>query len=132
MIRRPMVASAKQSSAVRTGKDAQQRGLESEMRVLEACRLPARPAWMRSARPATPIEDRSGIDVVVESDVGRLLVQVKSSKLGKKRFRPRPLLGIAIVVVRASDSPESVLAKVVAELETIREQLLARRRAMTR
>jgi len=56
--------------------DAQARGLESEERVLEACRLEPRPAWLRRARRATRTEDHSGIDVVVESDVGRLFVQV--------------------------------------------------------
>jgi hypothetical protein len=71
-----------------------QRGIESEMRLLESCRLPSRPSWMHRARLATRIEDRSGIDIVVESDVGALLVQVKSSNAGKQHFRRRPLLGI--------------------------------------
>jgi hypothetical protein len=110
---------------VRSGKVAQERGLDSERRVLEACRLRARPHWMTRARLATRIEDQSGIDVVVESDVGRLLLQVKSSEHGKERFRQRPLLGIAIVVVRPTDTPEVLLRKVVGELEKVRGQHLA-------
>jgi hypothetical protein len=51
------------------------------MRLLESYRLPSRPPWMHRARPATRMEDRSGIDIVVESDVGALLVQVKSSSV---------------------------------------------------
>jgi hypothetical protein len=85
---------------------------------------------MRRSRLATRIEDRSGIDIVIESDVGELLVQVKSSKFGKQNFRPRPLLSIAIIVVRAADSAEALLAKLVGELETIRAQHLAKRLAL--
>jgi hypothetical protein len=108
----------------RVDKVTYQRGIESEMRVLESCRLPSRPPWMHRARPATRIEDRSGIDIVIESDVGALLVQVKSSNAGKQYFRRRPLLSIGIVVVRTADSAEALLAKVVGELEPIRAQHL--------
>ena len=107
------------------------RGIESEMRVLESCRLPSRPVWMHRARLATRIEDRSGVDIVIGSDVGTLLVQVKSSKAGKQHFRHRPLLSIAIVIVRAADSAEALLVKVVGELEPIRAQHLERRLAVT-
>jgi hypothetical protein len=114
----------------RADKLTHQRGIESEMRVLESCRLSSRPDWMHRARLATRIEDRSGIDVVIGSDVGELLVQVKSSKLGKEHFRPRPFLSIAIVVVHAADSAEAILAKLVSELEAIRAQHLARKLAL--
>jgi hypothetical protein len=108
----------------RIDKHTHQRGIESEMRVLESCRLPSRPPWMHRARLSTRIEDRSGVDIVIESDVGALLVQVKSSMTGKQHFRQRPLLSIAIVVVRAADSAEALLVKVVGELEPIRAQHL--------
>src|SRR5258708_7558450 len=111
-----------------SGKRDHNRGLESELRVVEACRLPTRPPWMTKVRRATRIEDNSGIDVVVESDVGTLLVQVKSSNLGKKHFRPRAFLGIALVVVRPADTPEALLKKVVGELEPVRELRLQARR----
>jgi hypothetical protein len=75
---------------------------------------------MRMARRASRIEDRSGIDIVVESDVGTLALQVKSSAFGKERFRPRPLIGIAVIVVGRTDGAEALLAKVVAELEKVR------------
>jgi hypothetical protein len=89
-----------------------QRGIESEMRLLESCRLSAHPPWMHRARLATRIEDRSGVDILVESDLGALLVQVKSSNAGKQHFRRRPLLSGAIVVVCG--------AKVVGQLKPIR------------
>jgi hypothetical protein len=77
---------------------------------------------MRMARRASRIEDRSGIDIVVESDVGTLALQVKSSALGKERFRPRPFIGIAVVVVGRAEGAEALLAKVVAELEKVRAE----------
>jgi hypothetical protein len=107
-----------------------ERGLANEARVLEACLLRARPAWITSARRASRMEDRSGIDVVVESDVGALPIQVKSSNWGKKHFRRRPLIAVAIVVVRRADTPEMLLDKVLALLEQIRKERLQARRAM--
>jgi hypothetical protein len=106
----------------RPSKHTTARGLESEARVLEACQLPTRPTWMHRSRRATRIEDRSGIDIVVESDVGRLLVQVKSSALGKEHFRPRAFLGIAVVVAARGETAEVLLAKVVRELEPLRAE----------
>ncbi len=111
------------------GKDAKKRGRRSEHWVLEALALPARPSWIRSARKATPAEDHAGIDAVVESDVGKLFVQVKSSRGGKAAFLERRRSArIAVVVVRVTDSPEAVLAKVVGELAKIRAEYLALRR----
>jgi hypothetical protein len=115
----------KPSGPPRASKLTRQRGIESEMRVLAGCHLPSRPPWMQRARLATRIEDRSGIDIVIESDVGALLVQVKSSKGGEEHFRPRKFLSIAIVVVRPADSAEALLARVVGELEPIRARHLA-------
>ncbi len=102
------------------GKVAHERGLANEKRVLEACKLEAHPVWMLRARAATRIEDRSGIDVVVVTDVGNLSIQVKSSRRGKAHFRVRPFLNVPVVVVRDSDSPNVLLDKVVAALGPIR------------
>ena len=110
------------------GKIARQRGRTSEQRVLEACQLPARPAWMKSARAATRAEDHDGIDVVVESDVGKLFVQVKSSRRGKADFEERRRRArVAVVVVGAGDAAEKVLRKVVGELAKVRAEYLRER-----
>ena len=85
---------------------------------------------MKRARRASRNEDRSGIDVVIESDVGDLVVQVKSSHAGKACFRERPLISIAIVIARPGDTAEVLLAKVVEGLTPIRAQHLARRAAL--
>jgi hypothetical protein len=102
------------------GKVAHERGPANEKRVLEACKLEAHPMWILRARAATRIEDGSGIDIVVVTDVGNLSIQVKSSRRGKAHFRARPFLNVPVVVVRDGDSPSVLLNKVVAELGPIR------------
>ena len=49
----------------------------------DAVRLPSSVGLRRFDRSATRAEDHDGIDVVVESDVGKLFVKVKSSRTGK-------------------------------------------------
>jgi len=111
------------------GKEAKKRGRISEARVLEALALPSRPEWMRAFRMATKEEDRAGIDVVVESDVGKLFVQVKSSRRGKAAFVERRRgARIAVVVVAVTDTPEAVLRKIVGELAKIRAEYVKERR----
>jgi hypothetical protein len=110
-------------------KEGRKRGRVSETRVLEALALASRPEWMRAVRKASHTEDHAGIDVVVESDVGKLFVQVKSSREGKVAFLERRRTArVAVVVVRVTDSPEALLAKVVGELGKIRAEYLAERR----
>jgi hypothetical protein len=110
------------------GKEATKRGRVNEVRVLEALALPSRPAWMRSFRKASEEEDRAGIDVVVESDVGKLFVQVKSSRRGKAAFAERRRgARIAVVVVAVTDSPDAVLRKIVGELAKIRAEYVKQR-----
>jgi hypothetical protein len=94
------------------GKIGSERGRANEHHVLEACLLASRPAWMVSARAGTRAEDHDGIDVVVESDVGKLYVQVKSSRTGKAAFvkrRPRvsPITAPRIRVTSRCDHVEA-------------------------
>ena len=116
------------------GKLAAERGRAGERHVLAACALRARPAWMRSVRAATRREDHHGIDVVIESDVGKLFVQVKSSLVGKAKFeRRRRSVRVVVVVVSAGDSLETVLERVVEAVgevrgEYVRERMRSARR----
>ena len=107
---------------------AHERGKSNEARVLEACLLPTRPAWMKSARRATTAEDHDGIDVVVESDLGKLYVQVKSSRRGQAEFQKKKRR-IRVVVVRPSpaDTPEQILRRVFGPLGALRAELLRER-----
>jgi hypothetical protein len=75
------------------GRVAQARGDLSEDRVVRLLLGdPRRPSWLSGARRTEPNspEDKAGVDVVVYvSDMGPLLLQVKSSHAGVKRFRKR-------------------------------------------
>jgi hypothetical protein len=105
-----------------------ERGRDNEARVLAACTLDARPAWMVRARKATAAEDRDGIDIVIESDVGKLFLQVKSSRLGKSHFeQKRRRATVSVIIASAADTPEAILGRVVAALRPVRAAHLSER-----
>jgi hypothetical protein len=111
------------------GRLAAERGRAGERHVLAACALATRPAWMRRVRAATREEDRHGIDVVIESDVGKLFVQVKTSLAGKAKFEARRRHArIVVVVVDAGCSLPTVLQEVVDLTEPVRGEYLRKRR----
>ena len=110
------------------GRIATERGRANEKRALDACVLPARPAWMQSVRMASREEDRDGIDLVIDSDVGKLYVQVKSSRGGKMAFlQRRRRARVAVVVVSATDSPEAIQRRIVGEVGKIRAEFIKQR-----
>jgi len=109
---------------------ARARGRRNEERALAACRSAARPEWMKSARLAAHREDHAGIDLVLETDVGQLFLQVKSSMTGKVKFESvRRKHRIAVVVVRDGDSDARVLEKVSATAGALRAEYRDERRA---
>jgi hypothetical protein len=110
------------------GRIATARGRSNEARALEACAAGRRPPWMRGVRKATLAEDHDGIDLVVESDVGKLYVQVKSSRGGKAAFlQKRRRAEVAVVVVKSGDTDEAILRKIVAALQPVRAGYLRER-----
>ncbi len=119
-------------AGVRTiiGKLGSERGRGNERRVFEACQLPSRPKWMQAARRSTRAEDHDGIDLVIESDVGKLYVQVKSSRRGKAEFEQRRRRArVVVVMAKINDTPERLLAKVVSALAPVRKAYLEERAA---
>lgn len=77
------------------------RGARHEDRALEALRTYGVP-WIKSVRHADDSEERRGIDIVVETDVGKIFVQVKSSRRGlaghrEKHGRSRTRILVVIV-----------------------------------
>ena len=59
-------------------------------------------------RQDTRAEDHDGIDVVVESDVGKLLVQVRSSRRGNADFEQNEEAArVTVVVVGGGDTAEA-------------------------
>jgi hypothetical protein len=83
---------------------------------------------MTSARAGTRAEYHDGVDVVVESDVGKLLLQVKSSRTGKGAFAEhRRRAHVAVVVAKSGDTLEEILRRVVGALAPVRRQYLTER-----
>lgn len=94
-----------------------------------------REPWILGVRQATHAEDANGIDVVVSTDVGKLFLQVKSSKAGLQRWRAKNRrLGLTkkrehIGLVRAYDQlqGDALIAVVRAELQRLRSVFLKER-----
>lgn len=63
------------------GAVSKERGASAERRVLLAlAEAVSRTEWLRGAWRSTPDEDARGIDIVANTDVGQLYLQVKSSQ----------------------------------------------------
>lgn len=95
------------------------RGQRSEARLIEVVEHIAknRVSWIRSVRKATIEEDAQKIDVVVTTDVGDLLLQVKSSRAGLKKFNQAKYPHIRCII--AHDG-ESLVDEVLEKLESLR------------
>lgn len=77
--------------ATTLGRIANDRGRRAEQRAHDAMHAHRDdwPAWIEDVRPATEAEDRRGIDLVAQTDVGKLYLQVKCGSYGMKRHRAR-------------------------------------------
>jgi hypothetical protein len=106
------------------GKIGNDRGKENE----EAALQDGMPHWLFTVRIATAQEDAGGIDIVADSDVGPLYLQVKSSRRGVLEHRQksrRKLIGV--IRCHAGDSIEkrrvvalSILGQLRSDLQTLR------------
>lgn len=113
-----------------------QRGVDHEDRVVRVFseRTPDVPEWFRSIKPANMRQDfNEGIDFVIESDVGILFLQVKSSAHQAQKFRQGQASRkyrryIALVVLDDdSISDECVRSRVISALSKIRNVFVERR-----
>lgn len=89
------------------GDIARERGDERERKALASLGVEPLPVWLKSVRARTPEEDRRGIDLVGESDVGQLHVQVKGCKAAARNFHERnwnrALIEVVIVAGHEDD-----------------------------
>jgi hypothetical protein len=112
------------------GRRDRARGARAEARVVAALRRATRPWWILDARRAHASEDRTGIDVVVEtSDLGKLFLQVKSSECGAAKWRRRHRHDtrlIGVVVVRPTDNDPTIYGRALGVLILLRERAEAR------
>jgi hypothetical protein len=110
-------------------------GLGNERRVVEAFTshypYPGRISWLYNARLSTRYEDKRGVDVVFTTDVGDILIQVKSSEFSQRVFLRRQRTGevskhIKVVVIKASFSPENICKAVLPVLSAERKSRLTK------
>lgn len=85
-----------------------------------------RPWWILKVRAARVREDRGGVDIVVQLDVGRVFLQVKRSRnnlaawIRKHAGDPRP---IGIVVCGEWESVDVAYGRALGQLILLRERL---------
>lgn len=111
------------------GRSANARGSNSERIALAAAEMAVEQnEHLHAARAATPAEDRRGIDLVIDSDVGPLYLQVKDGRAAARVFSTmRRKAIIEVVTVRGSRDIETVLRSVVGALGRARCRVLERR-----
>jgi len=112
------------------GRQGNRKGHEAETRALNAAHsLCLVRSWLRSARKATPDEDGRGIDIVVETTIGPLYLQIKSSLGAARSFRHGRKNCKAIVVIITPDmDDEKVKNKVFCALCRLRRHFMKIRR----
>lgn len=112
------------------GKIANERGSKNEERALVACSHLSLGTldWISEARLATKEEDKRGIDVVVTSDVGKLYIQVKSSKSGVSTFKKSKSTKALIGIVNANCNDMTLKRRVQIALMDLRMTVILKKR----
>ncbi len=101
------------------------KGARNELAVVHALSDGLTPVWLLGARICTEEEDAQGIDVVVETDIGPVYLQVKSSYDNAKKFLRRwPQRNVGMVVVRPQDDQETIFNKALDSAAKQRSQVL--------
>lgn len=83
--------------------------------------------WITNFRKADEKEDKKrGIDFVIETDVGNIFLQIKSSQTGKEsslKKHPR----IPVVVIDKNESLEEIQRKITETISTERDYYLSKK-----
>lgn len=113
------------------GKVGQERGRESEALLDEALNraidAEAVPEWLVGYSPGTKKDDKNGIDGWVEtSDVGKIWLQVKSSRKAAEQSREKHPK-IPVVIIRLGDSEKKIVNTVIGEIGGLRKIYLEKR-----
>lgn len=107
------------------------KGRETERRFFEAMRefRNKRPEWLLCIRRGTPKEDTQGIDGLAVIDVGRIIIQIKSSEVGAQKFIRGPHFKkhkyIIILVILQSYGPEGIYKKTYEKIAFMRRTMIA-------
>lgn len=103
------------------GATGARKGKRTEQRVDQILSGMTKPVWMLGHRWATAEEDCRGYDFWVETDVGDIPLQVKSSRGGWEEFKRRDEHEMtACIYLRSCTVKKHVIKHLLAELEEIR------------
>lgn len=105
------------------GRRAHDIGAEHERLVLSCFDAPwiDLPPWLYSVRKAEPEEDAQGVDIIAETDVGDIGVQVKSSRRFLDRHEKR-YPDVPVLVVRLGEAERHVRNRLKGLLKKIRKR----------
>jgi hypothetical protein len=107
---------AQELENVTVGQRANEKGHLAERRCLQSVNeLCVRYPWIYGARLANLKEDSRGIDVVVETDLGKLYLQVKSSHYGAHKYRRKRPHAKTIIIIIPSDMTDAKLQNAVVD-----------------
>ena len=111
------------------GRLGNERGQRAELRVeiavREAFEKETLPSWIIGYQRACHEDDEKGIDGWLDTDVGRIKIQVKSSYAGAREFSRRHQPDIAIIIVRNNKiSPEQILDLLIQAVTPLRRRYL--------
>jgi len=109
-----------------SGQRGQRKGLENECKVIRAFNRPfTRPLWLKSLRRGSLVEDGRGVDFVATTDIGPILLQLKSFLTGSIKFRRKPEhRDIIVVVLQKKFSPAEIRREIIDLLAQERNWLL--------
>lgn len=112
-------------------KERIKKGRKNESLVLQALNNAANknklPKWIHEFYLSSYEEDQKGIDLIVNTDVGKLYLQIKSSKYGKNKFENKfktniKRYGIETIIVNTEESEEKLLLKILLLLKRMRKR----------
>jgi len=91
------------------------KGRRHELKAVAAFKAPFDdvPEWFLNIENASQRLDRSGVDVIVRSDIGKLFVQIKSCEAKAQEFKEKQRLGkyrknISVAVIKEHFEPAEV------------------------
>jgi hypothetical protein len=120
----------KKEQNVKRGSMSNRRGAEAEerlLRCLENC--PSLPQWVQSIRRASQKEDGRGIDLVCNTNYGKLYLQVKSSFAGAAEFCMKKRKCHTLVVVVNNDiADEELISNAKKALRSLKKSIHNKRR----
>ena len=123
----------KVAANIETGRKSQETGKARENLVVSALQEDGYkyvPEWLKFARLATHNEDSKGIDIVVDSDVGKIYLQVKGSSAHQIQFEAshkRKVEIMPVIIVDLREIVSEVRSNALNLITPLRQRFLEKR-----